>query len=223
MKERKFLVLFVFIFLFSGFVSAQDMSYSDGYHSHDGIFLRLSGGLGYSALFSTEDVVSGISTLTVLSIGGAVKKNLIVNVEFYGSKTLDYTYTTSGDLSDSFKYFDMTFSGVGLGMTYYSMPGNSYFSASVGFGAFGLQDGLMGASSEYKSKISFNFTFGKEWWVSDNWGIGVGGQLFYSPVGKTGLSYSDYEYDEDSDSYSEPEDCFVHFLAGGVILTATYN
>lgn len=225
MKKVMFSVLFVLLFFLSSTVSAQEVLHNDGYHNHDGIFLRLSGGLGYSALFSTEDVASGISMLTTLSIGGAVRENLILNVEFYGSRTLDLTYN-SDTIDDDGYGVDMTFSGVGFGITHYFMPNNSYVSFSVGFGGVGAQDGFMGISAEFKRKFALNFVFGKEWWVNDSWALGLGGQLFYSPVGKTGYysNNDDYYYDEDSDYiYKEPEDHFINFIGGGMVFTATYN
>ena len=63
----------------------------------------------------------------------------------------------------------------GIGVTYYAMPINLYLSPSIGFGSLTLD--LPNANGETDTGVVFDFTVGKEWWVSDRWALGVAGGL----------------------------------------------
>jgi len=60
----------------------------------------------------------------------------------------------------------------GGGITYYFMPVNIYLSGSVGLGAL---SGGGNISGESDNGFAGMVTAGKEWWVSNRWGLGVSG------------------------------------------------
>ncbi len=189
MKNRLFiLVLLAFPFVVSA---------ADGVHEHDGFYLRLTTGIGYSSLFEDESF-SGMSGITTIGIGGAVAENLIINADLYGSVAKDPEYSATDIALDG----SMNFYGFGVGATYYFMPVNVYVTGSLGAGyvSFDIDGSDEDLSSDWG--FSMNFAAGKEWWVSDNWGLGVAGQFFYNPKVGDGSS---------------------SFIGGGVLFTATYN
>ena len=70
---------------------------------------------------------------------------------------------------------EVTISNIGIGSTHYFMPINVYVSSS-----FALAKGTVeseGEELETDNGIGINLAIGKEWWVSDNWGLGVAAQL----------------------------------------------
>jgi hypothetical protein len=69
-------------------------------------------------------------------------------------------------------------SAFGAGLTYFFMPVNMYLSGTVGAGSLSFSgtdlDGL-----ETDSGLALNFVLGKEWWVSNRWGLGLAGAFDY--------------------------------------------
>ena len=65
----------------------------DTAHRHDGLFLRLSTGIGVTT--STEEVegrefvFGGVSGNTIIGIGYAIAENLILNLNIFGSTVQD--------------------------------------------------------------------------------------------------------------------------------------
>lgn len=154
-----------------------------GEHTHDGFFLRLAPGVGFAK--STEQVgsnkfeLSGASGLFNFGIGGAIADNLILHLDASGVSTKNPTYklngremTTTGDTTASTTL-------VGVGLTYY-FPSNVYLTGSVGV----AESKIEANGTEYKSDSGYgvNLMLGKEWWVSDNWGLGIAGQFLYTNV-----------------------------------------
>jgi len=109
-------------------------SQSSGVHEHDGFFLRLLGGPSYSNQTynnaPSDMKVYGVSSSFVLQVGGTIAENLVAFGEGSGfvitNPSIDIgseTYETEDTKSSGF--------GFGGGMTYYIMPANIYFTASV--------------------------------------------------------------------------------------------
>lgn len=150
---------------------------SRAYDHDNGFFLRLSAGIGGAAT-EMEDVTprpkfSGACSDVNFAIGGMVSKNLALHATLLGWAMTDPEFelgsasaTTNGDLS---------LSGLGVGLTYYVMPVNLYFSGSVGAGT--LQLDLPSQTYETDTGVILDFTIGKEWWVSRSWGLGIAGGL----------------------------------------------
>jgi hypothetical protein len=155
-------------------------------HKHDGFFLRLAPGLGgFSAsetLGTNELEVSGRNGLFNFSIGGALTENLILHLDTSGMSSSDPTIkmngqsgTTNGKLSTSV---------IGVGLTSY-FSSNVYLTGAIGIARTTYKSN--GSTFETDSGWGINLMLGKEWWVSENWGLGVAGQFLYTtcpdPVG----------------------------------------
>ncbi len=153
-------------------VAAVSSASMAGARDHSGgFFLRLAAGGGVA---DTENSglpldFSGSVVELDIAIGAVVAENLALHGTVFGWLISDpdvgggVTGTASGDL-------DMT--AVGGGITYYFMPVNIYLSGSVGLGSL---NGGGDISGESDSGFAGMVTAGKEWWVSNRWGLGVAG------------------------------------------------
>jgi outer membrane protein W len=171
-------------------------SAEDGPHQHKGFYMRLTTGVGYHKTSGDGDVsLSGVGGITTLGFGWALFENFILNADIWGSKVFSPKVSFPGgsaDLNGS-----VLVDGIGAGVTYYVMPMNLYVAASVG--ATMLSAEIDGTSLESDTGFGLNAVVGKEWWVSDNWGLGIAGQVFYG------------KHDPSST------------IAGGLLFSATYN
>ena len=181
-----------------------------GVHQHDGFFIRLTPGLGYSNF--TEDIqgidvfeFSGLSSASRLQIGGAVSQNLIIFGEFGAIIQFDPSMKLLGqsvDVTD----VQLTISDFGGGITYYIMPANIYFALSLLVSQVTLE--IQGNKAETESGFGFNVLIGKEWWVGDDWGLGIAGFGYYSTM------------DDKTVNGITPS---ISNTAFGILFTVTYN
>lgn len=181
----------------------------DGPFQHKGFYLRLTTGIGYSTssetVSGTEIEFSGLSGVTTIGIGWAVIEDLIVNLDIFGAVPQEPTVKIGGKEIGESKA-EITIMGVGPGVTYYVMPINVYIGAAVG-GAK-VQVKTSGVEAETDWGWGVNLVAGKEWWVSDNWGLGVAAQVLHTSV---------------PDKGSDGKTADLSTTAGGVLFTATYN
>ena len=153
-----------------------------GPRDHDGgFFLRLSTGMGSTSTSLSDGVdemtLSGTAGDLNIAIGGMISKNLALHGTLFGWSAADpkveLNGIDAGDLPGT-----MTAAAFGIGLTYYFMPANIYLSGSAGSGSMELDiDG--GSDGKTDSGLFMDFTLGKEWWVGDEWGLGVAGGLEY--------------------------------------------
>lgn len=151
--------------------------------SHDGgFFLRLSaGGGGAGTKLDDPSVLvdmSGSAGNVNFAIGGIVAPNLAIHGTLFGWSISDPDVTfeqITGTLPGS-----VTLSAVGAGLTYYIMPQNIYFSGSAGVGMIEVES--FGLTGNTENGLALDVTIGKEWWVSDRWGLGVAGALGYHSI-----------------------------------------
>jgi hypothetical protein len=150
-------------------------------HEHDGFFLRLA--LGFGFLRATEDsglgsfALSGLSGNISIALGATITDNLNVAVEIFGGNVVEPTGELDGEEFRSAETTELTTSALGVGVTYYFMPINVYLAASLGAGYAVLETPL--AIGDTDTGFALNLMAGKEWWVADDWGLGIAGQLFY--------------------------------------------
>jgi opacity protein-like surface antigen len=137
-------------------------------------------------------------------LGGAVVENFIIGAHFWGiavsSPTVEVNGQSLGSISDS----TLGLSGFGLNLTYYFMPLNLYLSATPSIGVLSAKQG--GSSSETENGFALRLAVGKEWWVSDNWGIGLNVQ---------------YAHSSNKDKGTNPPTWGSNWF--GVAFSATYN
>ena len=157
----------------------------DTKHKHDGFYLRLTTGVGSTTsveeIERDEFVVSGLSGNTTIGIGYAVVENLILNVDLFSTMVEDPIAEINGkEIGEVDAELEVI--NVGLGATYYIMPTNVYLTGSIALASGSLKSygKSYGHKTESEAGYGINVAVGKEWWVSNNWGIGVAGQLFHT-------------------------------------------
>jgi hypothetical protein len=164
-----------------------------GVHEHDGFALRLSGGFGYMKA-STEETMydtkvdttlTGTGPIMSIAPGFTIGDNLTINADIFGARVSDPELEMKGggesetmDLKG-----DGTLYAIGVGITYYLQPSNLYIAGSVGKAYFKFEP-EEGEEIEDEG-FAVNVMVGKEWWVADQWGIGVAGQFIYADIEDT--------------------------------------
>jgi hypothetical protein len=164
-----------------------------GAETHDGFYLRLQLGAGYTRMSSstkgTDSSIAGTSGGFDLAVGAALNPSLIIYGTFIDSVIRKPTFEASGpDLSNASNGMltgtttiggvdgNTAVVGLGGGVAYY-FPSNLFLAGSLLASRVGVED----SSGNTLAKSDWGFTFegqvGKEWWVSDNWGLGVAGRL----------------------------------------------
>lgn len=168
----------------------------------EGFFLRLSGGAGPAGseieVDSDRIKMDGIGADLEVAIGGIVAPNLAVHGTIWGWMITDPDAEielsglppASGTIDG-----DFSLSAVGAGLTYYFMPVNIYLTGSLGIGQLSFDIG--GLTLDSDTGFSLEAAVGKEWFVSDRWGIGVA-------VGITYHTISDADVDENWSGISIP-------------------
>lgn len=185
-----------------------------GVHTHDGLFLRMTAGPGFGAYRGTGHITSasgveisdpsdeGSQGGGSFCLGGAVWDNLMLHGDLWLSLV---SSKRRNDLQQDFGLVVL-----GMGVTYYWMPLNIYLTGSIGMANSFLvlgddEPGTGDDAGNTATGVGMYVQAGKEWWVSDNWGLGVAIQAEYS--------------------YGEDEDTGLIFRHGGakVLFSATYQ
>ena len=148
--------------------------------THKGFYLSLSGGLAFGAItlnatnttFSKLEA-SGTGFQYDFKIGAVVSEdeNLVLSLDAIRRIISGPTWSLDG--SDVYSTTTVSASDVmyGIGITKYFMPSNMFISGTFGLGTFQIDY----ANSKVTSQAGFAFQLkgGEEWWVSDDWGLGV--------------------------------------------------
>ena len=197
---------FSFIALFS--ISVFAMA-----ETHDGFYFNalLGGGYDKSTVQQTtgEEEFSGIAYMFKLKIGGAPVENFIVYGVF-GFYDLESPKYKQGSVSETLNGEFITYNEIGLGACYYFMPDNIYISTDLTATQMGM--GNNSDSKAYNSETGWSFTLsiGKEWWVSENWGLG------FALIGTAGMAKAGEHFSDDKNEK------IIHTYFGAA-LSATYN
>ena len=177
-------------------------------HTHDGFFFNIAMGLGYQSTNFAYDSriydengnntrefeISGLATDLDLKFGGRIANDLLLHVTLAGA-----TSAGSEDVGEEDKV-KVNLSIFGLGTTYYFL--NNYFAtASFGMSEFHIDSDIAtftakaeDIASNLVCGLALQIGAGKEWWVSENWGIGMSVALLY------GFDFGEYDYRDASTS-----------------------
>lgn len=168
-----FLIVFL---LFAGTAQASP-------NSHDGgFFLRLAGG----AAFAATEITDGDDKIKIdgpggdmnIAIGGVITPGLAIHGTLFGWFLSEPDVDING-MSGTLNS-DLNLTAIGGGITYYIEPANVYFSFSAGGGEISIEaDNVMITSD---TGLVIDASLGKEWWTSDNWGLGVAGSFGYHSI-----------------------------------------
>ncbi len=196
--KRSFSLIIALLFLLigTGILFAQEKE-EIGFHQHDGFYLKFQLGAGYQNLTyqnwsgSDDMEFSGFGGSFAFQIGGVVAGNFILFAELNHFLMTDPDVKlggASGSTSDT----SVSVLGVGGGFSYYIMPSNIYFSASISASRATLEISGNSGNSEYG--LGGQIAVGKEWWVSKNWGLGLALIGQFSSMKDKGVDNKIYNY-----------------------------
>jgi hypothetical protein len=164
--------------------------------THDGFYMQIAGGVGYlsssAELGPSNLTLSGVTTPLHLLLGGTAGPIVIGGGFFF-----DHAASPSASISGSsvaLTDVSMTLVGIGAFADYYVDPhGGLHFQPFVGWGALeSSRNGNSGGSDPTGLVLALGG--GYDWWVGDEWSIGVMGRLAYAPLsysaGGASVSYS---------------------------------
>jgi hypothetical protein len=151
-----------------------------GFHQHDGFYLRMFMGPGFtsasSSVTGTDVKVHGGGIGLGIALGGAVADNLIIYGELIGNEASGPDVEVGGTRASTSHDTSAGITGIGPGIAYYFMPLNFFLSATLAGAKYHVsQNGDTVGETNWGGAISL--MIGKEWWVSHNWGIGALAQL----------------------------------------------
>jgi hypothetical protein len=188
-------------------LSVAPCAWADGVHKHDGFFLQMDlglGGMGSEASQSGFDLkLSGTGVDFKLAIGGAPVENFILAGELWGVSVASPSATVNGSSATS-NASSLGLSAFGVNFTYYFMPINIYVSAVPSIASLSVNAG--GTTYSTKNGFAIKLVVGKEWWVSERWGLGLNAQ---------------YAHSSNEDSGTNPPTWATNWF--GVAFSATYN
>ncbi|SEM14440.1 Outer membrane protein beta-barrel domain-containing protein [Stigmatella aurantiaca] len=172
--------IFAAVLLTATLASAQN---DEGRHTHDGFFLRLQLGGGYNHADATSvdlKLKGGAAGLNA-EIGGAVTRNFILYGKLSGSAAPGPDIEAGAGLIRGDDDVSLNFSAIGLGASYYLMPSNFYVSGALSFTQLSISvDGETLGETDLGGALHLGL--GKEWWVSDNWGLGLGAEVMFGRI-----------------------------------------
>jgi len=169
-----------------------------GAREHEGFFLRLGLGGGYgdskSRLGKNYLAIRGATLGSEMAIGGTIASLFALHLTVMSWQLPNPRFSDDGTGNSEWgddHDVTVTLPFVGLGITRYLMPQNVFISGSVGAGSMVLSRAvtpggeswpLEGGQEEGGSThagLAIRLQGGKEWWVSDEWGLGASVVLDY--------------------------------------------
>jgi hypothetical protein len=147
---------------------------------HLGGFVRPDVGFGFLNASGTQSggfrfEARGAAATFGVAAGGAIAEDHVLAFHFWGTiaanANMSFAFGTSGVLVDN-----STFRWIGFGPEYTAYwQGNSYFSISPLLTRATWS--TIGATGTTNWDFGLRGALGKEWWVSDHWGLGIAGQV----------------------------------------------
>jgi hypothetical protein len=140
-----------------------------GFHRHDGGFLRFHLGGSAAETKGTGFTISGPAASFAFAGGYSLSDSFVVYAEMFDE--VDARPKVNGQSVPAGNSVTHTLVGVGVGVAYYFVPFNAYIGFTGGVGAVNLD--VNGQTFSTENGAIFRFSVGKEWWASDNWGLGI--------------------------------------------------
>jgi len=175
-KRNLFAPILAASFLLGSMLSPVDSQAVLQPREHDGgIFLRLSLGGGVAEYDGNTDLGEKLEFKDSggnhnIAFGGMPWNNIALHATTFGWGISDPDYDVDG-VDQGRLNGTASLTALGGGATWYIMPVNIYITGSIGFAWLDLSDQNITRNSATGS--AFDLSVGKEWWVSDRWGLGV--------------------------------------------------
>ncbi len=184
--------------------------------THDGFYFNFILGGGYDQsswnVNAGNDVkYSGTAYMFKGKIGGTPVENFII-YGVVGLYDMEGPKVTIGSQSQTVSDLYLVNAEFGGGFCYYFMPSNVYLAADLTASQLTIGNDATETGNSSDTGWGLTLTLGKEWWVSENWGMGL------ALIGTIGSVTAG----EDLGGISGKDDKILHTYIG-LALTATYN
>jgi hypothetical protein len=164
----------------------QVQSYADpDAHTHHGLWMRVMlGPAGFDArstIGSDKYEAQGGGAGFSLAAGYALTRHLVLYAEAFDDIAVGPTVKMNGtDLGSTGSSVSAGVVGIGPGIAYFT-DSNFHLGLTVAAARLTVSKDNTDIA---RSNLGFgvNATLGKQWWVSDSWGIGVAGQVFVGAI-----------------------------------------
>lgn len=170
-RIRRSLLLGLVLLLVPALASATQLP-----REHEGgVLIRLSAGLG-AANFEGDNDLGERAKFDEpggnhnLAFGGILFENFALHATAFGWAVTEPRLEVDGQ-DQGRVGGTASLNALGAGVTWYTGPSNFYLSGSIGFAWLTYSDDRVSLNSATGGAL--DLTVGKEWWVSDRWGLGV--------------------------------------------------
>jgi hypothetical protein len=159
--------------------------------THDGFYMQLDAGLGYlstsASVRGSDEKLSGLSFPTAILLGGTVGPVVIG-----GGFVTDYVASPSAKLngqSGALTGVNLYMFSVGVFADIYPNPsGGFHIQPYIGYAGLTLE--YNGYTGSGPSGMVLAAGVGYDWWVGDEWSIGIMGRMAYAPLSINGVGWS---------------------------------
>jgi hypothetical protein len=198
-------------------------------HFHDGFYLRLGVGLGYSRMSLRDagddsvesSTLAGLAIPLELAMGGTPAPGLVIGIGSYGAG-IPSPKAQNGDQALVTEN-SQVFATIGPFIDYYFLPDRG-FHAQAAFGyavaPFTFRDDREGYETKGEPKgWAAMLGVGWESWVGEQWGIGALARVQYAR-----LNLDEITQEDDGDELDSSEVDFTgHLLFPALLFTATLH
>jgi hypothetical protein len=157
--------------------SADDLVADSHAQRHEGLFVSITPGIGVAATAAkltdgTNISLSGPGGSFGLQIGAALSEHWIVAADLSGTSVFEPTLKMGDTEVKTVSDVSWTTGYLGAMVAYYVMPLDLHVGGGIGLLRMALDVPGMDLQRS-KFGAAAKLAIGKEWWVSDRWGIGV--------------------------------------------------
>ena len=145
--------------------------------THDGFFAHASVGFGHTVMTSEPLRIEGDGALINLQAGASVSPSLSIFGHLSQTQIYAPAFRPNGSFPDDDQDVTASIGAYGGGVTWDHLDTNLYLSvvAALVHASIEEQDRQDDSiDTRFRTDLGFGgaVTFGKEWWVDDEWGIG---------------------------------------------------